>query len=73
MGDKELFERYSQVYPDRTEQQLKDYIYYQRLVHERKNPKKNKKQKKEENETVEVEKWITLKLINGNKLIFVLN
>ena len=56
MGDKELFERYSQVYPDRTEQQLKDYIYYQRLVHERKNPKKNKKQKKEENETVEVEK-----------------
>lgn len=40
MSDAQILEKYKLVYPDRDEANLKEYMHYQRLIHEAKSKKK---------------------------------
>lgn len=45
LNDEQIAEKYKRIYPDKTDEELKNYIYLQRLVWESKNKaKRGKKQ-----------------------------
>jgi hypothetical protein len=41
MNDNEIYEQYKTVWPEKDETNLREYVYYQRIIHDNKNQKKN--------------------------------
>ena len=55
MTDDQILEIYKQVYPERSEQNLKEYVYYQRIIHDAKTKKGKEKNQNIREEVVEDE------------------
>ena len=64
MTDEEIYVQYKNVWPDKDEANLREYVYYQRIIHDSKKQKKKLVRERiiEDPESENDDEWVSSKI-----------